>query len=302
MAYETGTATNYQDLLAKLITFLTTNSDLVTAGQEWSVLDTVAVTNGAVGDLSHLLRGPGLSGTDEVHVRIYSQGFTAGDSFGFGCQGFVSYNPSVHHGIQPGFSEYLGMALWNSTIPYWFIANGRRFIIVAKVSTVYTSLYAGFYLPYATPSEMPYPIIVAGSHEDAVAHRWSVADHNVGGFFDPSDGNAYLRHNDGTWLPFANYINGNGGSRQTLSDHCIYPYDIDLQLRENFDGSRPLIPCVLHSNYSGGNAYGELDGVFFTSGFGLGSEDTITESGDTHLVVQSVYRTTRLSYAAIKLV
>lgn len=301
MAVEIGTASNYVDLLSKLITFLTTNASLVAAGQEWEVLGAPEAVTGPAGQYSYLLRGPGLAELDQIHVRLATASAAGSDVFGMSVQGFVSYNPTLSHNNQPGISAFGGMALWNSAIPYWFIANGRRFIVIAKVSTTYTSMYAGFYLPYATPSEFPYPIFIAGSHEDPTTHRWSQSDHNVGGFWDPSNGNAYLRHNDGTWLTFANYEAGSGNSRNSYSDSCIWPYDSDLLLRENIGGSYTMLPCVLHSTYSSGNVYGELDGVFFTSGFGVGSEDTITKDGDTYLIVQSVYRTDRLSYCAIKL-
>ena len=37
MASTTGTATSFQDIYDDLITFLTTDTDLVSAGQEWVV-------------------------------------------------------------------------------------------------------------------------------------------------------------------------------------------------------------------------------------------------------------------------
>jgi hypothetical protein len=297
MAVATGTATNYTDLLARLITFLTTDATLVGLGQNWTVLSTTTVVTG---ENDHLLRGPGLSASDQIHVRVYASSAAASDRYGMGAQAFVSHNSSLAHGGQPGISEFVGMALWNNSIPYWFIANGRRFIVIAKVSTTYTSMYAGFYLPYATPTEFPYPVVVMGSHEDATTHRYSQADHNVGGFFDPSDGNAFIRHNDGTWLSLANYYEGSG--RANLTTTNVWPYNVDLVLEQNADGSYSLLPTVIHSSYSSGNVYGELDGVFFTSAAGMASEDTVTIDADTYLIVQSVYRTDRRAFAAIKLV
>lgn len=38
MAFETGTASSLEDLVGKIVAFLTTNTDLVTAGQEWQAL------------------------------------------------------------------------------------------------------------------------------------------------------------------------------------------------------------------------------------------------------------------------
>lgn len=299
MAYVTGTATGYADYYNKLITFLTTNSSLVAAGQQWEVL-----TNNMAGqtlDDSHLLRGPGLSAIDQIHIRIGRDSNPGADIYGITSQYFVSYNPSFNQSLQPGQSNAVGMALWDNPMPYWFIANGRRFICIAKVSTVYTSMYCGFYLPYSTPSELPYPILVLGSHDDAITYRWSTANHAVGGFWDPSSGNGYARDGSGAELGVANYINGTGGSRQFSGSTAIWPYDVDLQLRENYDGTQSLLPTIFHTNYNGGNVYGELQGVFFTSAFGLGSEDTVTIDSKTYLIVQSVYRTDRRSYAAILL-
>lgn len=302
MAYETGTATGYADFYNKLITFLTTKPALVSAGQNWTVLSNS--TAGLTGvDDSHLLRGPGLSNVDQIHIRLYRQSSVGTDTYGMCMQYFVSYNSTLNHSVQPGISSVCGMALWNNPMTYWFVANGRRFIAIAKVSTVYTSMYAGFYLPYSTPSELPYPIIVLGSHEDALTHRWSQGDHNVGGFWDPSAGNGFARDGSSVERTVANYTAGSGGSRglSGIGESTIWPYDTDLQLRENVDGSQSLLPTIFHSSYGNGNVYGELQGVFFTSAFGLGSEDTVTIDSKTYLIVQSVYRTDRRSYAAILL-
>ena len=43
-------------------------------------------------------------------------------------------------------------------MPYWFIANGRRFIVIVRVSSVYQSAYAGFILPYHLPNTF-YPAL-----------------------------------------------------------------------------------------------------------------------------------------------
>lgn len=299
MAFATGTASNYTDLLARLITFLTTNANLVSAGQNWTVLNTQAL--GAAGENGHLLRGPGLAGDDAVYIRLQANSVAASDIFGWSAYAFSNYNPSLAHANQPGMSPDVGMALWNGSTRYWFVANGRRFIVIAYVgNAVYSSMYLGLLLPYATPAEYPYPVGIFGSHENATTHRWSQADYNVGGFFDPSEGNAYVRHIDGTWVPISNYVSS-GTARSPLTDSCVWPYDTDLNLRENLDGSYSLIATVVHSNENGGNVYGELEGVFFTSGYGLAGEDVVLISAVSYLVVPSVYRTTRTSYAAIRL-
>lgn len=302
MAYTTGTASDHVDFYNKLVLFLTSFPALVTAGQNWTSLSNS--TAGLTGiDASDLLRGPGSSGTDQIHIRLSRQSSPGTDTYGMNIQYFDSYNSTLNHSLQPGISTLAGMALWNNAMSYWFIANGRRFIAIAKVSTVYTGAYCGFFLPYSTPSEFPYPIMVLGTHEDALTHRWSQGDHNVGGFWDPSSGNAFARDGSSQQLTVANYGNGTGGSRDASqrSGSHLWPYDTDLEVRENVNGTQSLLPIIFHTNYGGGNVYGELEGVFFTSAFGLGSEDTVTINSKTYLIVQSVYRTTRRSYAALLL-
>ena len=66
MAYVTGTATDRNDLWTKLLAFLTADPALVAAGQAWEVVWSRDVT----GNQSRVLKGKGLSGTDEVLVTL----------------------------------------------------------------------------------------------------------------------------------------------------------------------------------------------------------------------------------------
>jgi hypothetical protein len=52
---------------------------------------------------------------------------------------------------------------------------------------------------------------------------------------------------------------------------------------------------------SGKNIFGELDGCFYVSGFGVASEDTVTVSGVHHLIVQDVHRTAVNRFWALRL-
>jgi hypothetical protein len=71
------------------------------------------------------------------------------------------------------------------------------------------------------------------------------------------------------------------------------------QMRESPTDHYPLLPVTL--NDSTPNIYGELDGIYFVSGFNNAVENTITIGGDTYLVVQDVWRTSHIDYYAMKL-
>lgn len=284
MAIVTGTATDYKTMLADFITFITTNASLVSGGQNWSVLRTVT----ASGHNDHLLRGPGLAGTDQIHVRLQSA--EAGSNYGWNCNGFVSYNSALANDVQPGSSPVVGMALRNATIPYWFLANGRRFMIIAKVSTYYMSLYGGFILPWATPAEYPYPLYVGGSHVDATTQNYTLATAAVGSFWKPAAGCAYLRDTAGAWLEVdANFA----------GDAMIFPYAFEILQAAHADGSRAVWPCILIKNTAPTNIFGVLDGVHGLQYTGVSAEDTFTLGGKANTVFPSVYMTTKWSYAGI---
>jgi hypothetical protein len=69
--------------------------------------------------------------------------------------------------------------------------------------------------------------------------------------------------------------------------------------RPNLDGGYPLLPVVLFDPTP--NIYGELDGVYATSGFSQGAENTITVAGVKYLVIQNVFRNTKADFFAVRL-
>lgn len=291
----TGTATDWSDLLDKVVTHLTDGAAL--GAEAWTLLATdVSIPN----ERYIYLRGPGLSGTDEIYVSIREFNIAAEDKFNWQIRGHVAYNPLNSWDAQPGASPRGNILLWDSTIPYWLVANGRRFILIAKVSTTYQSLYAGFFLPYATSAEMPYPMVIM-TCSSTPNNRWSAGNYTVGGFWDPVEWSSWLRHFDGQWIGMANYKARGDGVRHQFASHNVWPFEADYGFGRNRDNTYGLLPAVLHSNHDGGNVYGELEGVFHITGFSLAAEDTVTIGGNTYLVVQSVYRTGVRDYAAIKL-
>jgi hypothetical protein len=111
------------------------------------------------------LKGPG-GGSDEIFVNLETDYSVSGDWYNwrlYGATGFIAGNV-LDFATQPGTSLPVGLSLWQASIPYWFIANGRRFMVIAKINTTYHALYAGFILPYATPSQYPYPLMIGGSN------------------------------------------------------------------------------------------------------------------------------------------
>lgn len=322
-AVVTGTATDYDDLLDTVVSVLTTNADLVANNEQWVLEkdDSTAVTN----ERHVYLRGPGLSQSDNIYVNLRQYFNATLQNYNWEIRYATGFDTNEPLDNQIGTSvvtltgERGGprFTLANQSMGYWIIANGRRFIVVAKISSVYVSMYAGFITPYALPAEFDYPMYIAGSScfENAV---WSLGTNELSSPWDPNGvGNstvdsARLRHYDGTRIDFNNFTRSTG-SRNNSTSAVTWPYawaqrantsqiNKNEVFDQNPDGSYTLLPVILETDQNDGQVYGELDGIFFIPGLGPNaSEDTISIGGDNYLVVQSVHRTGPFDYAAIRL-
>lgn len=266
MAYETGTATDYRDLLRKLRTFLT--GTLTPASERWQELRWVeqATTQELI------LEGPGLAGADAIHVGIRSDQNTALDTYNWHIQGATGYLPLDAWADQPNVSPERHMALWNQPMPYWFAANGRRILVAARVSTRLMLIHLGLVLPYATPGQYPYPLMVMGSSSDT---RWSSVASNL----------APVIHTPaGGWSGYAQ----------------LWP--VGLALMPSPGNVYPVMRIVISADNNGHqDMLGEIDGLAHVSGYANATENTLTVGASTWLVLQDVAQTGITNYTALKL-
>lgn len=160
MAYITGTAADHTALWNTLLDFLQNNASLVTAGQAWTKVWEAAPSNEVV------LKGPGLSGTEEVFVAMKRVDAARvpdeSEIYISACTGVIATATS-YLGHVNSMSRPPRTFLSSSPMQYWMVANGRRFVVVIKISTIYQAMYGGFFLPYGSPTQYPYPMFVGGS-------------------------------------------------------------------------------------------------------------------------------------------
>lgn len=316
MALETGTATGYIDLLNKLITFLSTNVDLVADSQNWTIHRNRTNPDN---EKEMVVEGPGLNGNNKIYVGIKTvSGIESGlEYYNFILQGFSGFDDAFDFDGQPkaiatGFPPILH--LWDQTIPYKFVANGRAFIIYAQVSTVYQMSYQGLGLVgNGTPSQTPNPddfknaLIIGGCSTDQTA-RFSKQGEAYSMFWNPAKqsgvnyGSLYLNFNGG-WKNFDN----------TGADNKTFPYRQDMWsvTRENIDNSLPMRRIELRTlkspaNNGEGNFVGYLEHLVAVSGSSLSSESTIevTDTGDLDgdwEIIQNVFRTEPDQFCALHL-
>lgn len=235
-----------------------------------------------------IMEGPGYVGPDgqvKVYAGMRSYQSVPSDYYNLSVAGFTGYVPGNAFTAQPGYRES-GVPAHNQRIDYWLTCNDRRFAFGLKVGTpVYEAAYCGLILPYATPRQYPYPLLVGGMLSGVPATRFSDTAHSIP--FKGNRANMALRWITGAYVtPHAHpWTNGNlaGG----------------WGIRPNNGGYYPLPRVILHDNSA--NVWGELDGIHYISGFDNVVENTLTIGGLTYVVIQDVWRTGFTDYLALRL-
>ncbi len=305
-------ASGHDDLLTDFISFLSTDATLVSLGQEWTILDDDVVDD----ERFVYLQGPGLAGNDEIYVGIRRYLDTTTNAYNWGLIGMTGYDSGLDFNSQAGVSPETVLCLSNlDDMEYWAIASGRRFILIVKIGSVYVSSYCGFILPYATPSEYPYPLFIGGtSYLESQLYTdvgiYTSAFWKMGqSISDATHQSAsQIRLVSGVWLALTQDV---VSSLESEKIGRIWPYFstdgtttddgiADLDLIET--GVYPLLEVIIYTDtYDDGNVYGSLDGVFHIPGTEISSEDTLTVNGDTYLLIQNCEDSGRNDFAALLL-
>jgi len=247
----------------------------------WTVLryDTVPANRELI------LRGSGFTGTEEIFVGFRTYQDAAADYYNLCAAGFTGYVAGNTFDTQPG-ARLSGIPAHNQRIDYWLTVNPQRIALAMKVGTpVYESAYVGKMLPYARPSQYPYPVVCAGMLNGAAATRFSDASHSMG--YKGNTAAMGVRFNSGAWLQMHAWPWNNAALAGATS-----------QIRDTAN-NYPLMPVVLNDNAA--NVYGELDGIYQVTGFNNTVESTFTVGGKTYVVIQDVARTGFNDYYAMRL-
>ena len=249
---------------------------------------------------------PGLDGTKAIHVGGYPARTPASDVYNLALLAWRYHNADRSVMDQHHRSTRCVLSLSNVPMNYWFVANGQRVIVVVKISTTYQMAYLGFGLPYEPPSVHPWPCIIAGTSE-SLNLRWSSTDTFHRLLFMPCDG-AHAYFPDNLWRRLVNRLGGgeDGGTNSTYGK--VWPSAYDAQgnmltwIRDRLDGGQVLIPCVIvYAVNPIFHVWGEIDGLYWTSGFGASAESLIAADGYDHLVINNIFRTSIQHWGAVRL-
>lgn len=310
MAFETGTVTDYRDLLDKLKIFLD--------AEGWTIND--FNLGAALTDVSNLnVTGPGIVGGQQPNISIQTDDNSGTNAYAWKVCGHQTYVSGRGFGLQPNNSPIHYFLLWPNTMTYWFYANDRRFIVVAKIGVYYMSMYAGFFLPYALPEEYPYPYFIGATSNQLLVYN--APDAGVRTFCDPGPGAAsYMARQTLGWESIqngnfaANVVDSYSGAGNEGA--TIWPYR-NLQVENDFQASReiawslfrlmrPLLNGVMPMYQlhilDGANETlaGVLDGVYVTGGFNRVPEQIVEVDSQDYRLFINVNRNTPKHYFAVE--
>lgn len=227
-----------------------------------------------------ILKGQGFTGAEEIYVGIRTYQDANADYYNLCVATFTGYVAGNTFDTQPGV-RLSGVPAHNQRIDYWLSVNPQRIICCMKVGTpVYEHFYIGKFLPYARPSQYPYPMICGGMLNGASATRFSETSHSMP--YKGNRANLGMRFNTGVYLMPETHPWQNAALAGST------------QLRDT-NNNYPLLPVILND---ANGVYGELDGIRHISGFNNVVENTC---GDEWVVMQDVSRTGFIDYIAFHL-
>lgn len=339
MAFQTGVATDHHDLWTKLIAFLTTDPGLASEDSLWEIV--ASYTGGSNNEPRHILRGKGTAPDDNIYVGIARTDTPGSDGNRIAVNAMRGFNPNGtswidHIGVMPE------KRMWTDVNPmkYWFVANSRRFIVVVNMSTVYGTLYAGFFLPYANPLVYTYPMFIGGTsnaydNTNEVTSWRSQSPFHSHYMFSPkiyasstSDprtlaNGSYLSPESaivGIWREpdapasmaprYIKVVDESGFNDWGLRNTYTYTGtttegigygDYMERMTQCLGGGYSLRPFTILQTDPSRQTVGILDGVFSCPGVQNAAENIITIDGVQHLVVQNVWRATTSDYWALRL-
>jgi hypothetical protein len=268
----------------------------------------------------------GNDGLRAIYVGAKNFWDAGGDYYNWRLNGFTGFNNAQPFANQPGgmnkdYTPFVPM--WKNSMPYWFVANGQRVMMFVRVSTIYMSMYMGLVNTFISPGQYPYPLLIGGCMAynsiqgvGSANLRYSITGNQIHSWwrgypYSYNDDNlcaGRLRLPDGRFSG----LQACGQDSPATNAGCtpVWPWANNgngfANIRENLDGSYPLIPVILsadNGNPTGTyvNCYGEYDGVRATTGHGNAPENTISEGMFTNVVWQDTYRNSKEYFCAFKL-
>lgn len=294
-------------------------------------------------DAEAILHGIG-SGSDEIYVGLKTRERSGADAYNVVLNGYTGYSAGLPWEEQPGtlaLYPYAGVTndeFYPPSIAFasegiegrlYLTCNSRRICGCLFFEGYSAPFYIGWMLPYMTPGQWPYPMMVGGScgSGDGLTEnpmRYSSTEVANSSWFHPVnlryqydyriDNGSSLRvmKPDLTWEGILNSYTRAPSDGYTISSNGWYagytfPYagrwfeDVE----KNIDGSYFLLPIQILAGLNQytieGYVFGIPDGCFAITGFDNNQENTFTIGSDLYVVVRNSAYSEIWDYMAMRM-
>lgn len=306
MAWTSGTATDHNDLLNKLASFLGANGWTIHENVTFQHPNGFAYYNNSyqvdagINERRLIAEGPGKPGMASSLIAIETAQISTIGAYGWALGAPVSYVPGLSIRNQPGAVPGDGqvmLSLWDSNIPYWFTANEGRVMVLAQVSTRFMFSYIGHGTPFAAPSEAPNPQIVTGNSDHRFLQYADPRLHCLPGL-EPESGavREHLVRNGGEWVEIRQT---NYSTKGDPGNYCLktLPYS-GFWAGDDDNGDAYLYPIGVAFN--GGLAM-LADGLYMTKAAGAAPGSIITVNDIDYVIGINVTQDDRSNRFAMEL-
>lgn len=331
----------YNCVVGDQFQFTFAQGDMAAASIEWTI---DRYTDKYASGAEAILHGDG-SGSDEIYVGYKAAARSVDDAYGIVLQGFTGYQAAELWAEQPGaipMYPYNGITrtdAWPPSIAFakepvegrlYLSANSRRLCGCVFFEGYSAPFYTGFILPYFTPGQWPYPLMIGGSIAggNAGSHprRYSDTSVNNSSWFYPliSDNQEIYQPNEQSSLrilaPDLNWYGGKNYHSTSFQDETYinnagyipistWPYGARCfeHVKVNIDGSYPLFPIILFAQTTyvidsfPGTIHGVPDGCFAITGDNNNQENTFTIGSDVYVVCRNSAYASVWDYMAMRL-
>lgn len=253
---------------------------------------------------------PGVDGGQTIYVPGHTYSSAGEDVWNLCFRGFryitgIEPDPSFYDGVTPATGT-VAMCLRKVNIAYWIVAHGSRAIVITRHTGLYQFAYLGLGLPYETPTEHPYPYIIAAP-SNTQSRKFDSGAGSYRNPADPGQNTLWVMMPDGEFASVGNRSDLSTNEGQQAGSNVTWPYSTNTigaqlgNLRNNLDGSLPILPVIIRIDSPRSHMWGELDGVYWTTGFG-NSVEALTKVGQIdYLSVPNVMRTSINNWCMVAL-
>lgn len=269
-----------------------------------SVLDSYSLDE----RLEWIVSAPGLDGTKTILIGCEDYEVPSSAIYNLNWYAPRNFNATKRLREMLPQSGLESTPLSNQPMYYRVFVNGQRFVMVCRIGSVYISGYCGYGNPYELPSVHPYPMILGGM-TDSESSRFDREDESFRVFANPGRYSLRAYYPSYGWKTHANLYDAGGsafgsgatdGGKVFPSVHSASGGSRWLY-RDNIDGSLPLFNCVLGSAVSPKHVWGELDGVYWTTGFNNLPESIEVQYGMEYVCIPDGSRATYQDYFAVRM-